>query len=117
MSFNLENKEIFSFFKDSFSFETHSNLFLKESFFLQQFIFFKKLLTKGCKLIIRHVNIFFYLGFKICLKGVIPLDHVAYVGSITSIIRVTPYIVLLLFTKGYKCVPYYKSRIKVRNPT
>ena len=46
----------------------------------------------------------------------IPLDHVAQVGSITSIIRVAPRIVLLLFTKGDYSVPYYKSRIKVRNP-
>ena len=45
-------------------------------------------------------------------QGVIPLDHVAYVGSITSYIQITPHIVLLLFTKRDKGIPYYKAESK-----
>ena len=44
-------------------------------------------------------------------KGVIPLDHIAHVGSLTSNIRVAPRIVLFLFVKGDYSVPNYKSRI------
>ena len=49
----------------------------------------------------------------IYLKGVIPLDHVAHIGSSIFIIWVTLLVILCLFPKGGESVPNYRSESKL----